>query len=214
MEDNIDDILFNYKFVVIGASDTGKTNLINRYVNNEYDNHSYHTTGATFARKTVTLDNDETINCDIWDTAGSERYRSLLRIFIKNSHGIIIVYDISRKYTFDEIRYYLDLIDYARPNVIVALVGNKIDIEYDDDYYYHREVTTEEGQKFADENNFLFYETSGKDGTNVNELFNDLVDRIFLNDPDIQQIQINTVTINNTNTNTNKTRPPKRGCLK
>ena len=212
MEDNIDDILFNYKLVVIGPSDTGKTNLINRYVNNEYDNYSYHTAGASFARKTITLDNNENINCDIWDTAGSERYRSLLRIFIKNSHGIIIVYDISRKYTFDEIRYYLDLIDYARPNVIVALVGNKLDIEYDDDYYYHREVTTEEGQKFADENNFLFYETSGKDGTNVNELFNDLVDRIFLNDQDIQQI--NTITINNTNTNINKTRPPKRGCLK
>ena len=211
MEDNIDDILFNYKLVVIGPSDTGKTNLINRYVNNSYDDRSYHSMSSTYVRKTVTLDNDETINCDIWDTAGSERYRALLRIFIKNSHGIIIVYDISRKYTFDEIRYYLDLIDYARPNAIVALVGNKLDIEYDD-YYYHREVTTEEGQEYADENNFLFYETSGKDGTNVNELFNDLVDRIFLNDPDIQQIQINTVAINNTNTN--KTRPPKRGCLK
>ena len=213
MEDDIDDNIFNYKIVVIGPSDTGKTNLINRYVNNSYDDQTYHSMSATYVRKRVTLDNGEIINNDIWDTPGSERLRALLRIFIRNSHGIIIVYDISRKYTFDEIRYYLDLIDYARPNAIVALVGNKLDIEYDD-YYYHREVTTEEGQEYADENNFLFYETSGKDGTNVNELFNDLVDRIFLNDPDIQQIQINTVTINNTNTNTNKTRPPKRGCLK
>ena len=205
-----EDNLFNYKIVVVGESDTGKTNLINRFVLGRYDDQLYHTYSSNFLTKKIPLYDDINITTNIWDTVGGERYRSLLRIFMRFSQGIIIVYDISRKYTFESVRYYLDLINQIAPNIVVALVGNKVDIEFEYDSYYEREVTTEEGQKFAEDHNLLFYETSGKNGTNVNEFFNDFIQRIFQNDPEIQQI-IATTNLNNTK---NNERPPKRGCLK
>ena len=208
MEDT--DILFNYKIVVVGDSDTGKTNLINRFVFDRYDDQIYHTYSSNFSNKRVKLYNEIDINTNIWDTMGGERYRSLLRIFLRYSQGIIIVYDISKKYTFESVRYYLDLIRDIDPNVIVGLVGNKIDIEFNSDYYYRREVTTEEGQEFAEDHNLLFYETSGKDAINVDEFFNDFIQRIFLNDPEIKEINT-TINLNKTITNG---RTPKRGCLK
>ena len=104
MEDT--DILFNYKIVVVGDSDTGKTNLINRFVYNRYDDQIYHTYSSNFLNKRVTLYNEIDINTNIWDTMGRECYRSLLKIFMRYSQGIIIVYDISKKYTFKSLIYY------------------------------------------------------------------------------------------------------------
>ena len=205
MNNNDDNNIVNYKIVVIGEADTGKTSLINRYLYNEYDDQIYHTSSYNYLEKKVTLNNGEIIMVTIWDSIGYERYRSLLNIFLKDSKGIIIVYDISRKATFKEIDFLLNYVKNWDPN-IVALVGNKLDIEYNDNYYYRREVTTEEGQKYAEENNLLFYETSGKDGINVNEFFNDFIQRMYeIEHPVIQER--NTLKIQNT-------RPAKKGCLK
>ena len=85
-----------------------------------------------------------------------------------------------------------------------------LDVDFNYNSYYRREVTTEESQKFAEEHNLLFYETSGKDSTNVDDFFNDFIQRIFLNDPEIKEINP-TINLNKPIINE---RPPKRGCLK
>ena len=196
-----------YKIVLLGSSYSGKTNLINRYVNNTFNNNSYYTISTDFVNKNVTLDNGEIINIYLWDTPGGERYISFNRIFTNKADGIILVYDISSRNSFEEIKYYLNCFKYNNTDkqLFVALVGNKIDIDYSNEYYERREVTTEEGQQYAEENNFLFYETSAKDGINVNECFDNLINRIYQNDANFQQKNIIKI---------NKKRPPKRGCLK
>ena len=119
---------------------------------------------------------------------------------MRNCKGVILLYDITSRESFEEVnKSYNDVRD-VLDNPVITLVGNKLDLDYE------RYVTTEEGQRFADEHNLLFYEVSAKNGTNVNECFNTLFQRIYDNDPNKEEKRRIFQLINN--------RPPKRGCLK
>ena len=202
-----------YKIILIGDTNVGKTSIIAKYLTGTFPhpNNTIPTIAAEFATKIIQIKEGGYIKAQIWDTAGQERYKSITYHHYRKSAGGLIVYDITKRSSFENVTTWLkDLKDLADEKCIIALVGNKLDIDYNFDSYYRREVTTEEGQKYAEENNLLFYETSGKDGINVNEFFNDFIERIFHNDPEIKGI--------NTTTNLNNTiineRQPKRGCLK
>ena len=120
---------------------------------------------------------ERNIRLQIWDTAGQEAFRSITRSYYKNSTCAFIVYDITSRKTFDNVVIWLkECRDMCFKDILIVLVGNKSDLEG------RRAVSFEEGQKFADDNQLLFFETSAKDGSNIQEIFTEsatnLVDKI------------------------------------
>ena len=115
--------------------------------------------------KNVTI-NNRNIRIQIWDTAGQEAFRSITRSYYKSSTCAFIVYDISDRKTFDNvITWVKECKDMCYKDILIVLIGNKCDLEG------KRGVSYDEGEKFANDNNLLFFETSAKDGTNINEAF-------------------------------------------
>ena len=99
------DIPIPFKVVLIGESGVGKTSIITRYTTDSFSSVMLATTGASFASRIIEVDNQK-IKFEIWDTAGQEQYRSIAQIFYKNTSGCILVYDISKRETYDEIKDY------------------------------------------------------------------------------------------------------------
>ena len=188
MEEKKEEIL--YKIVLLGDYDAGKTRFIRRYVGDIYDSNMFSTIEFDFKIKRVTLNDGKTAKIQIWDTASGERYKFIIANNFRGAKGFIIMYNIAWRKSFEIAKEWLkDLRDYTDTNNI-ALVGNYVNEEEDsnsyynsNDYYYIRKISTEEGQKFAEDNNLLFFETSIKTGHNVNECFDALINRIYENDP-------------------------------
>ena len=156
------------KVVLIGESGVGKTSIISRFITNTFSSILMSTTGASFATKSIYLEKeDRTVKFEIWDTAGQEKYRSLAKVFYKNAQVCILVYDISRKTSFEEIKNYWfkEIKNNALDSIILALAGNKSDT------YEFEEVSDEEAKNYAKEINAIFQKTSAKTDVGVNELF-------------------------------------------
>jgi len=165
------------KVVLIGESGVGKTSIISRFITNTFSSILMSTTGASFATKSIYLEKeDRTVVFEIWDTAGQEKYRSLAKVFYKNASVCLLVYDIARKASFDEIKNYWfkEIKNNASDNVILALAGNKSDM------YEFEEVTEEEAKAYAKEINAIFQKTSAKMENGVNELFT-MIAKKFVN---------------------------------
>jgi small GTP-binding protein len=156
------------KIVLIGDSGVGKSNLLLRYLKNEFVWDSKATVGVEFGSKKFKIENHN-VKAQIWDTAGQERYRSITNAYYKGSKGALVVYDISRKVTFENVdKWISDLRKNSDPDVMIILVGNKCDLQEE------REVTTREGQDKAKINSktcftldVAFLETSARNGDNV-----------------------------------------------
>ena len=163
-----------YKVLLLGDSSVGKTCFLLRYCDKTFQEAHLSTIGLDYRLKTMTLKNNKNIKLQIWDTAGQDRFRALTKNYYKGANGIILIYDISTTQTFENVKVWINQIkEEANANVIIYLVGNKIDLPKD-----KRTVSEEEGQKLADEYKFLFKEASAKEGTNVNEIFQELVEKI------------------------------------
>lgn len=159
--------LSKYKIVFLGEQGVGKTSLITRFMYDTFDVHYQATIGIDFLSKTMYLD-DKTIRLQLWDTAGQERFRSLIPSYIRDSRVAIIVYDITKKKSFEFIDKWIEDVKNERgeENVILCIVGNKNDLNDE------RQVSTEEGEqkaKILGAN--IFMETSTKVGYNVKNLF-------------------------------------------
>jgi len=154
-----------FKLLLIGDSGVGKSCLLLRFADDTYTDSYISTIGVDFKIRTVDLDT-KTIKLQIWDTAGQERFRTITSSYYRGAHGIIIVYDITDKESFDNVRQWLFEIDrYASENVCKLLVGNKSDLAN------KRAVEFEAAKSFADELNIPFLETSAKNATNVEQAF-------------------------------------------
>jgi Ras-related protein Rab-1A len=154
-----------FKLLLIGDSGVGKSCLLLRFADDTYTDSYISTIGVDFKIRTVDLDT-KTIKLQIWDTAGQERFRTITSSYYRGAHGIIIVYDITDKESFDNVRQWLFEIDrYASENVCKLLVGNKSDLQN------KRAVEFEAAKGFADELNIPFLETSAKNATNVEQAF-------------------------------------------
>jgi Ras-related protein Rab-1A len=154
-----------FKLLLIGDSGVGKSCLLLRFADDTYTDSYISTIGVDFKIRTVDLDT-KTIKLQIWDTAGQERFRTITSSYYRGAHGIIIVYDITDKESFDNVRQWLFEIDrYASENVCKLLVGNKADLGN------KRAVEYDQAKAFADELSIPFLETSAKNATNVEQAF-------------------------------------------
>ena len=170
MYQNDEDIIPYLKITLIGDTGAGKTCIINRYINDDFFSNKVSTMGVSCSNKLVKEDN-KLLRVDLWDTAGQEQYRSLGRHFYKDSYVIILVYDITNRESFENLKivWYKDLLKYNEKYTILAVVGNKSDL------YEIEKVSEDEGRNYAKEINAIFMLVSAKNGDNINNLFNDIV---------------------------------------
>ena len=156
---------FLLKYIIIGDSAVGKSNILTRYVYEKFNEEFQSTLGVEFAAKNAII-NNKIFRIQIWDTAGQESFRSITRAYYKNSVCAFIVYDITSRTSFESVKSWLDDIQKQCPQTtFLVLVGNKIDLENE------RQILYEEGASFAEKNNMLFVETSAKTGQNIENLF-------------------------------------------
>lgn len=169
-EDLIIDEKNKYKIIIIGSASTGKTSLLNRCVKKKFDEEYNVTLGADLQYYKVKVGN-EYIGLNIWDTAGTEKFQSIQKMYYNKSYAALIVFDVGNKETYDSV---MNWILFYRENKsqelkeIIYLIGNKIDIGNE------RRVSREEAEEFAKLYNLKYYETSAKDGTNVEKIFQDI----------------------------------------
>lgn len=162
-----------WKVVLVGDSGVGKTNLLSRFTKNEFNSESKSTIGVEFATRHITI-KGKTIRAQIWDTAGQERYRAITAVYYRGAVGALVVYDITKMETFENLNKWLtELAEHADSAARVMIVGNKTDLRH------LRAVTQEEGRALAEKHKFCFIETSALDATNVGEAFNNLLVDIF-----------------------------------
>lgn len=149
------------RLLTLGDGSSGKSSLINQYTLNEFDLTSQSTIGIDFRIKSVELEGIQ-VHIQIWDTAGQERFRTITRNYYRGARGILLMYSIANKESFDSLdRWYREILTYAEDGTPIALIGTKSDLES------KREVTREQGEKFAADKGFLFFETSAKTGANI-----------------------------------------------
>jgi len=161
----------NIKMILIGSYGVGKTSIIKSYDKKIFNEYEHSTLSCNFISKTIKIDNQNYI-CDIWDTAGQERFRSLNKLFIKDSNIIILVYDISQKKTFLELNYWIDFIheNLDLGNITLGIVGNKADL------YEKEDVTKKEGKDFASKYDAYFSLLSPKiDSVGIDTYFEKII---------------------------------------
>lgn len=172
--------IHNYRFVLLGDTEVGKSSIVCRFINKEYCDNREPTIGAGYSDYKCTFQ-DRTIRLEIWDTAGRERYRLLAPIYYRNSRIVIVVYDITKATTFYNAKSWVNEVQkQANLDVVIALVGNKIDLceKEDEGEENKRQVSTEDAQTYADDAGLLFFETSARANINIDEIFLELI-RLF-----------------------------------
>ena len=160
------DFDYLYKIALLGDATVGKTNLLLRFTENTFSLNITPTVGYDYKSKKITLDKyNKKVNMQIWDTAGQERFMALSKTIYKIVDGVILVYDITRINTFENILNWMKKVKENNENLPILIIGNKKDKEDE------RKITFEEGKKFAEEYKINFFETSAFNGENVDEAF-------------------------------------------
>jgi small GTP-binding protein len=155
----------SFKFIVIGSSGVGKTAILKRLVDDVFIAESQTTIGVEFLATDIDLDG-VTIKLQIWDTAGQERFRSIAKAYFRSAVGVILVFDLADRRSFDDLNRWLsDVHSLCDPNAEVTLIGNKSDLEE------RRSVTATEADGFARIHHLTYLETSALGGDNIQEAF-------------------------------------------
>ena len=158
----------SFKVVLVGESGVGKTSIITQFIDQTFQEDQQSTTGGTFSTKSVKCGNNKTLKFEIWDTAGQERYRSLTKMFYKDANAAVLVYDITRKDSFEQLKSYwaeAEQIKECPENIIVVIAANKNDL------IQKEEVDEEEARKFASDLGAIFVGTTATQVESINELF-------------------------------------------
>ncbi|KAK1373777.1 Ras-related protein RGP1 [Heracleum sosnowskyi] len=167
---NID---YVFKIVLIGDSAVGKSQLLARFARNEFNLDSKATIGVEFQTRTLSIDH-KTVKAQIWDTAGQERYRAVTSAYYRGAVGAMLVYDITKRQSFDHVvRWLEELRGHADKNIVIMLVGNKTDLGH------LWNVSSEDAKEFAERENLYFMETSALESTNVEIAFNTVLTEIY-----------------------------------
>lgn len=162
-----------FKILLIGDSGVGKTCILCRFANNEFNRSHISTIGIDFKMKTIVVEGKR-IRVQMWDTAGQERYETITTQYYRRAQGIILVYDITREETFRNIQKWLRYVDeHANNNVQRLLLANKCDAEDE------RTVWKDQGSRLAAEKNIKFFETSAQSNINIDEAFTEICQQIL-----------------------------------
>ena len=165
MTSNLNPEIPKYKLIFLGDQSVGKSCILNRFLNDTFIEDYQATIGLDFQSKNVQIDNQD-IHLLLYDTAGQEKFRSLIPMYTRDANIILLVYDISNRDSFVNLSQWLkDLTNVNMDEVILCIVGNKIDLND------KRAVNAEEGKKFAEERGFIFQEISAKTGEGFSDLF-------------------------------------------
>ena len=162
-----------YKLILVGDSYVGKTNILSKYIKNEFNRNTKSTVGVEFGTKILKIE-DKIIKAQIWDTAGQERYKSITSAYYKGAKGAYIVYDITSRLTFESVdKWIQDLNMNSDKNITLLLIGNKKDLAD------KREVTKEEGEEKAKSFGLAFLETSALTGENIDKVFDYMLKEVY-----------------------------------
>ena len=168
------------KLAIIGDSNVGKSNFLFKFIEGQFSPLHVATIGFDYKSRVVTLPKSKKrVKLQIWDTAGQEKYMSINKNLFQRVQGIILMYDITKRETFEHLETWINIIKQMTNEIPIILVGNKVDQE--DNAENGRIVEYSEGEDFARENDFDFFETSAMDGTNVNKVFITIAERIIKN---------------------------------
>ena len=171
MEDDNYEMMF--KVVLVGDSFVGKTNIMSKYLKNEFHEDSKATVGVEFGSKQFNVEG-HAIKAQIWDTAGQERYKAITSAYYKGAKGAFVVYDITRKGSFDSIdKWVNDLTSTADKKLTIVIIGNKSDLED------QRQITKEQGQEKASKLEAAFLETSAFSGENLDKAFEMMITQVY-----------------------------------
>jgi small GTP-binding protein len=158
-------VVVSFKFIIIGSSGVGKTAILKRLVEDSFSSDSQSTIGVEFDSTLIEVDGQQ-VKLQIWDTAGQERFRSIAKAYFRNAVGVLLVFDICERKTFDEVNAWLnDVHALCDPTAVVILIGNKADLQE------NRVVTLAEAEQFAEHHQLAYVETSALAGSNVREAF-------------------------------------------
>ena len=160
------------KILLLGDSGVGKTSILLRYVEEKYEQNCVSTIGIDYKIKDLEYKNFK-IKLQIWDTSGEERYKSITQNFYRNTDCLFIVFDITKKKTFDSIKTWINEANEYNENTKIILLGNKIDLED------QRKVTKEIATNFANKNNLKYIETSAKENKGIEESFTSIIDLLL-----------------------------------
>jgi len=200
------------KVILLGESGVGKTCIINRYINNEFSQEIESTLGSSFQTKEIKKEN-KNYKLNIWDTTGQEKYHSVTKLFIHGAHIVILVYAINNLDSFQKLDYWYKTIkEICDDNVILAIVGSKYDLLYNNDDDKAVFVPEEEGEKYAKEKKAFFKSVTAKeDGKGIYSLFDKLINEYIAKDitKNTDYKEINSVKIGNKK---NKKKVNKSGC--
>mgnify|MGYP000432165125 CR=1 FL=1 len=177
------------KLIFLGNQNVGKSSILSRFVQDKFEENYNATIGLDYHSKQLIVDK-QNIRLVLYDTAGQEKFKSLLKLYIRDSNIVIVVYDITNRESFTNLDYWLEEIkELNKDKLIIAIVGNKLDKEGE------RVVKTQEGEKYASDNNYLFHEISAKSSEGLNDFFymklQEKIGRIFLHRADEQNEIIN-----------------------
>ena len=180
-----EEIAYLFKIIVIGDAGVGKSNIITKYTRNVFDETMKPTLGVEFIMKKIQV-LQKTVKLQIWDTAGQEKYRALAKNMYRNAVGILIVYDVSKRKSFENIKKWVEEArQYASENASVIIVGNKKDL------VELREVSVEEAQSMTQELKCYFLETSALDNSDkmIEKVFSTIAEDILAKKDDDNDVQ-------------------------
>lgn len=153
-----------FKLLIIGDSGVGKSCILQRFAGENFSGTYISTIGVDFKIRTLTID-DERVKLQVWDTAGQERFRTITSTYYRGTHGVIIVYDVTNPESFANVKRWLYEIDQNCDSVSRILVGNK------DDIVAKKVILTSDAKKLAEQLGIQLFETSARDGKNIEEMF-------------------------------------------
>ena len=162
----------DYKIIILGMSEVGKTCLLINYFDKKFQESNISTIGVDFKTKYFKF-NEKKVKVNYVDTAGQERFHSIASNFLKNANGILLVYAVNSRISFDKLQEWVDEVNKFANNLPIIIVGNKSDLEGE------RQVSREEGEDFAKKINCNFYEVSAKTGYNVATVFDEIAQVTF-----------------------------------
>ena len=158
------------KVVIVGESGVGKTCIMAQFIENKFEEEFVSSLTTQYRRKKIQLVTGEDVTFDIYDTAGQEKYRAIAKLYYKNARVVILVYDITNIKSFEEMKnyWYEQVKDIQTENLILAIAANKSDL------YEERQVQNETGEEFAKSINAIFVETSAKNDSGIDKLFENI----------------------------------------